>query len=103
MVDRLEAAMRERGFVKCHGGTRNELEVRREPLLDRVPHRMVGVEHVVGKLRPGLWAGVVRVDLELDAGALVAVTIGTGDGVARMISWLIGHRKDGVAELSMLL
>ena len=64
---------------------------------------MVGVEHVVGKLRPGLLAGVVRGDPELDAGALVAVTIGTGDGVARMISWLIGHRKDGGDELSMLL
>ena len=41
-VDRLEAAMRDRVLVKGHGGSRNEIEVRREPLLDRIPQRVWG-------------------------------------------------------------
>ena len=81
-VDRLEAAMREHTPVKGHGGTRNELEVRREPLLDRVPQSMVLGERVVGKLCPGLWARVVRCEPALDVGAIVAVAIGAGNGVA---------------------
>ena len=55
VVDRLEAAMRERLLVKGHGGTRNELEVRREPLRYRVPQRVVGGDRLVGKLRPSFW------------------------------------------------
>jgi hypothetical protein len=44
--------------------------------------RIVGGERVVRKLRSGAWARVVRGEPALDAGALVAVAVGTGDGVA---------------------
>ena len=92
-VDRLEAAMRDRLLVKRHGGTRNELEVRREPLLDCIPQCVVGGERLVGKLRTGLWARVVRGEPELDAVALVAVTIGTGDWVVHYV--LVDRAQEG--------
>ena len=60
----------------------NELEVRREPLLDRVPQRVVWGERLVGKPCPSSWARAVRCEPALDVGSLVAVAIGTGDGVA---------------------
>lgn len=41
-------------------GTRINRGVRREPLLDRHSHRMVGGENFVWKLCPGSWTRVVR-------------------------------------------
>jgi hypothetical protein len=52
------------------------------PLLDGTAKRVVGYEHLIGKLCPSPWARVVRCEPALNAGALVAVTVGTVDGVA---------------------
>jgi len=43
---------------------------------------VVGGESFGEKLRPSSWTRVVRGEPALDVGALVAVTIGTADGVA---------------------
>ena len=54
----------------------------RVPLLNRIAKRVVGDEHLIGKLCPGPWTRAFRGEPALNAGALVAVTVGTVDGVA---------------------